>query len=58
MGTILSASELPMAVIMSTLVLHETVTFLQWVGVIIILGGIAYPNIQSHKTTHLIKKNV
>ncbi|KOP63658.1 EamA family transporter [Priestia megaterium] len=58
LGTILSASELPMAVIMSTLVLHETVTFLQWVGVIIILGGIAYPNIQSHKTTHLIKKNV
>ncbi|WWB84538.1 DMT family transporter [Priestia aryabhattai] len=58
LGTILSASELPMAVIMSTIVLHETVTFLQWVGVIIILGGIAYPNIQSHKTTHLIKKNV
>ncbi len=58
LGTILSASELPMAVIMSTIVLHETVTFLQWVGVIIILGGIAFPNIQSHKTTHLIKKNV
>ncbi|MED3882570.1 DMT family transporter [Priestia megaterium] len=58
LGTILSASELPMAVIMSTLVLHETVTFLQWVGVITILSGIAYPNIQSHKTTRLVKKNV
>lgn len=58
LGTILSASELPTAVIMSTLVLHETVTFLQWIGVIIILGGIAYPNVQSHKTTRLIKKNV
>ncbi|PES29597.1 EamA family transporter [Priestia megaterium] len=58
LGTILSASELPTAVIMSTLVLHETVTFLQWIGVIIILGGIAYPNVQNHKTTRLIKKNV
>ncbi|MCJ7990051.1 DMT family transporter [Priestia sp. OVS21] len=57
LGTILSASELPTAVIMSTLVLHEAVTFLQWVGVVIILGGIAYPNFQGHKTTYLIKKN-
>ncbi|NLR43614.1 EamA family transporter [Bacillus megaterium] len=58
LGTILSASELPTAVILSTLVLHETVTFLQWIGVIVILSGIAYPNVQSHKTTRIIKKNV
>lgn len=45
LGSILSASELPMAVIMSTLVLHETVSLLQWVGVIVILVGIAFPNI-------------
>ncbi|MDC0706698.1 hypothetical protein [Priestia sp. AB] len=41
-----------------SLVLHATVTFLQWIGVIIILGGIAYPNVQIHKNTRLIKKNV
>jgi len=58
LGTILSTSELPTAVIMSTLVLDETVTFLQWIGVIIILGGIAYPNVQIHKNTRLIKINV
>ncbi|MHC5532975.1 EamA family transporter [Priestia megaterium] len=57
LGTILSASELPMAVIMSTIVLHETVTFFQWIGVVIILGGIAYPNVQGHKATYSIKKS-
>lgn len=44
LGTILSASELPTAVLMSTLVLHEAVTLSQWLGVIIILAGIALPN--------------
>ena len=43
LATILGASELPVAVIMSMLVLHEAVTFLQWVGVFIILVGIALP---------------
>ncbi|KRD81778.1 multidrug DMT transporter permease [Bacillus sp. Root147] len=46
LGTILSASELPMAVTMSTCILHEAVSLLQWIGVVIILLGIAYPNIQ------------
>ncbi len=46
LGTILSASELPTAVLMSTLILHEAVTFSQWIGVIMILAGIAFPNIQ------------
>ncbi|KAB7709107.1 EamA family transporter [Bacillus aerolatus] len=56
LGTILSASELPMAVFMSTLVLHEVVTFSQWVGVIVILAGIAYPNFRSRQRAYLIKK--
>ncbi len=43
LGSILSASELPTAVLMSALVLGESVDFLQWTGVVIILGGIAYP---------------
>lgn len=53
LGTILSASELPTAVLMSTLVLHEAVTFSQWLGVIIILVGIIMPNIQKRQN----KKN-
>ncbi|WP_257008335.1 EamA family transporter [Bacillus sp. FJAT-45350] len=44
LGTILSASELPMAVFMSMLILNETVTFIQWSGVIVILIGIAIGN--------------
>ena len=46
LGTILSASELPMAVLMSALVLNETVTGVRWIGVMIILCGIAYPNMK------------
>lgn len=46
LGNILSASELPMAVLMSTLVLRETVTYLQWIGVLFILAGIVYPNLE------------
>ncbi|WP_338448942.1 DMT family transporter [Niallia oryzisoli] len=46
LGNILSASELPTAVTMSTLILKESVTLSQWIGVTIILIGIAYPNLQ------------
>ena len=56
LGTILSASELPTAILMSTLVLHEVVTFPQWLGVIIILVGIAYPNLRKYKITYSMKK--
>lgn len=40
LGTILSAAELPTAVVLSTFVLRETVTSIQWVGVIVVLLGI------------------
>ncbi|MFC0272564.1 DMT family transporter [Metabacillus herbersteinensis] len=50
LGTILSASELPMAILMSSVVLHEVVTFSQWIGIIVILAGIAYPNFQRKKS--------
>ena len=43
LASILSAAELPTAVLMSALVLGETVTWLKWVGVLVILGGIALP---------------
>lgn len=38
LGTILTASELPVAVSMSALVLGEHVGMLQWIGVALILG--------------------
>ncbi|WP_071393968.1 EamA family transporter [Bacillus tuaregi] len=56
LGNILSASELPTAVIMSTLILKEHVTFLQWMGVSIILLGIAFPNLQKKEKTYAIKR--
>lgn len=46
LGNILSASELPTAVFMSSLFLKEPVTAWQWVGVFIILAGIAFPTIR------------
>lgn len=49
LGNILSASELPMAVLMSTLVLRETVNFSQWIGVLFILVGIVYPNLEKNR---------
>lgn len=45
LGNILCASELPMAVGMSALVLGEAVNSFRWLGVIIILFGIAYPQL-------------
>ena len=56
LGTILSASELPTAVLMSTLVLHEAVTFSKWIGVIVILIGIAYPNLKIPLNINLMKR--
>lgn len=47
MGTIMTASELPMAVIMSSLVLGESVRGSQWIGVIVILCGIAFSNFKT-----------
>ncbi len=39
-ATILSSIELPMAVFLSYLILHEAVSFWQWLGVVVILMGI------------------
>ncbi len=45
MATILSSAELPMAVLMSAIVLKETISGLQWIGVILILTGIVLPEV-------------
>jgi len=42
---ILGASELPVAVLLAAVVLHEHVSALQWAGVVIVLLGIAMPEL-------------
>ncbi|TMW70722.1 EamA family transporter [Alteribacter natronophilus] len=46
MGTVLSASELPVAVVLSAVVLRETVGPVQWLGVAVILIGIVAGNVR------------
>lgn len=43
LATILGAAELPTVVLLSTLVLREKVTLWNWIGVVVILIGIAIP---------------
>lgn len=49
LATILSAAELPTAVIMSYVVLNESVNWLQWLGVGITMLGIALPELMIRK---------
>lgn len=53
LGTILPASELPVAIILSSVVLQENVTCVQWVGVFLILFGIVVGNIKNIKLTEM-----
>ncbi|PAK55781.1 DMT family transporter [Paenibacillus sp. 7541] len=46
LGTILTSSELPVVIILSSLVLGEAISFTQWIGVATILVGIASSNIR------------
>lgn len=50
LGAILSAAELPVAVLASRFILKEEVQSLQWLGVILILGAIALTNLKIKKT--------
>ena len=43
MAGILGAAELPVAVLMSSLVLHEPVGEVRWLGVALILAGVVLP---------------
>ncbi|MFX3632694.1 MAG: DMT family transporter [Candidatus Pristimantibacillus sp.] len=45
MTAILGAAELPVAVFMSSFVLREHVSLLQWIGVILVLVGVALPEL-------------
>ncbi|MFZ3590273.1 EamA family transporter [Bacillus sp. DJP31] len=55
LGTILTASELPVAIIMSAFVLSEDVGQLQWLGVALILGGIVIGNLKRKKDAGTLK---
>lgn len=50
LGTILTSSELPVAVLMSLFVLGESVTVYQLLGIALIIGGIAIGNIPGKLT--------
>ena len=45
MAGILGAAELPVAVLLSSFVLHEQVSGLQWVGVVLVLLGVVIPEL-------------
>ncbi|USG65660.1 DMT family transporter [Brevibacillus ruminantium] len=57
LGTILTSSELPVAVSMSSLVLAEFVSLSQWMGVVLILGGIVVGNIM-HSNNKMMSVDV
>lgn len=52
-ASILSAAELPVAVIISIILLSETVTFVQFIGILIILIGITLPTIVDRQLKHV-----
>lgn len=49
MAGILGAVELPVAVLLSSFVLHEQVSMLQWVGVVLVLLGVVLPELHKVK---------
>lgn len=57
MGGILGAAELPVAVLLSSIVLHESVSIIQWLGVILILLGVVLPELHKlgrNRRGHLV----
>ncbi|WP_268237816.1 EamA family transporter [Paenibacillus radicis (ex Gao et al. 2016)] len=57
MASILGAKELPVAVLFSYFVLHETISPIRWAGVLIVLLAIALPeNIRRFKQQHSYPK--
>ncbi|WP_410219923.1 EamA family transporter [Pedobacter sp.] len=56
LSSILSSAELPVAVSMSALVLHENVSLLRWLGVAVILGSMILPNLENLKKADKFKR--
>ncbi|PKC51788.1 hypothetical protein RhiirA1_482990, partial [Rhizophagus irregularis] len=47
--SILSATELPVAVLVSVVVLHESLSILQIVGIVFVLSGMILPTVIAQK---------
>lgn len=56
LSSILSSAELPVAVSMSALVLHEEVSLIRWIGVAIILSSMILPNLENLKKANSFKR--
>ncbi|MNR45714.1 EamA-like transporter family protein [compost metagenome] len=56
LSSILSSVELPVAVTMSALVLHEEVSWIRWLGIAIILGAMILPNLENLKKANNFRK--
>lgn len=56
LSSILSSAELPVAVSMSALVLHEPVGPMRWLGVFVILGAMLLPNLENIKKGNIFKR--
>ncbi len=56
LSAILSSAELPVAVSLSALVLNEQVIWLRWLGVLIILAAMIFPNLENIKKHNIFKK--
>ncbi|MFD0939759.1 EamA family transporter [Pedobacter boryungensis] len=57
LSSILSSVELPVAVSMSALVLHEDVSWIRWLGVLIILSAMILPNLENIKKGNIFNKS-
>lgn len=56
LSSILSSVELPVAVTMSALVLHEEVSLIRWLGIAIILGAMILPNLENLKKANNFRR--
>ncbi|MFI5450931.1 EamA family transporter [Pedobacter sp. UC225_61] len=57
LSSILSSVELPVAVSMSALVLHEDISWIRWLGVVIILSAMILPNLENIKKGNIFNKS-
>ena len=53
MAGILGAAELPVAVLLSSFVLHEHVSMLQWGGVVLVLLGVMFPELYKLRSANV-----
>ncbi|TKC12056.1 EamA family transporter [Pedobacter polaris] len=57
LSSILSSAELPVAVMMSSIILHEEVNLIRWLGVVVIISALILPNLENIKKGNIFKKN-